>query len=86
MCSSLSQAKWYMSKSATIVPVRVLGASERDHTSGILAHIWNMEHSAVVGDDTSNGAIFISSDEVFEDPDAAADALQRHREAKKLKV
>ena len=30
--------------------------------------------------------ILISSDNVFEDPDAATDALQRHREAKKLKV
>ena len=77
-------------ESAEIVTVRVLAASERDHTSGILAHkygsIWSMEHGAVVGDDTPSGAIFISSDNVFEDPDAATDALQRHREAKKLKV
>ena len=73
-------------ESAEIVTVRVLAASERDHTSGILAHKWSMEHGAVVGDDTPSGAIFISSDNVFEDPDAATDALQRHREAKKLKV
>ena len=73
-------------ESAKVVVVRILAPSEWDHVAGVLGHTWDVNTNKVVGDDTPGGAIFISSDEVFEDPEAANDVLQRHRDAKKLKV
>ena len=73
-------------ESAKVVVVRILAPSERDHAAEVPADTWDVNTNKVVGDDTPGGAIFISSDEVFEDPEAANDALQRHRDAKKLKV
>ena len=70
----------------TMGMLRVLAASEKDAAAAVLAYVWNAETQTVVGDNGPGNVFFLDCDDVFEDGEAAADPLKRHRENKKARV